>query len=232
MTVPCPDISVVVPVFDEAENLPELHARLSAALGGTGRSWEILFVDDGSRDASPLLLRAFHAADPRVKVIGLSRNFGHQPAISAGIHSSAGRCVVVMDGDLQDPPELIGELVAKWESGFDVVLAERRSRTERGARGMGLALFYPLLRRCASVPAGPNAGVFGLMDRAVVEQFNRLPERNRFIPGLRGWLGFRQASVPYDRCRRAAGSSKQSLSQLAQYASDAIVVSATNRSAG
>jgi dolichol-phosphate mannosyltransferase len=219
-------ISAVVPIYNEAENLPELHRRLTAALDLTGKPWEIVFVDDGSRDASPRMLRELSAADPagRIKVIALSRNFGHQPAITAGVHFARGHCVVLLDGDLQDPPELIPQLVTKWaDEGYQVVLAERTSRAERGTRGLGFRLFYPLLRRLADLPSSPDAGIFGLMDRAVVDQFNKLPERNRFIPGLRSWLGFRQTSVPYDRQQRSAGAPKQSLGKLLKYAMDAMI---------
>jgi dolichol-phosphate mannosyltransferase len=217
-----PVISAVIPIYNEAENLTELHARVAAALEATGRGWEILFVDDGSTDDSPRLIRELHAQDARIKVIHLSRNFGHQPAITAGVHFAAGRCVVLLDGDLQDPPELIPQLVDRWAAGFQVVLAERASRADHGTRGLGYKLFYPLLRRLSNLPDGPKAGIFGLMDRAVVEQFNKLPERNRFIPGLRSWLGFRQTSVRYDRDKRRAGSSKQSLATLVKYAMDAM----------
>jgi dolichol-phosphate mannosyltransferase len=221
-----PSISAVVPIYNEAENLAELHRRLTAALEATGRSWEIVFVDDGSRDDSPRMLRELSAADPggRIKVISLSRNFGHQPAITAGVHFASGRCVVLLDGDLQDPPELIPQLVSKWaDEGYQVVLAERTTRAERGTRGLGFRLFYPILRRLADLPSGPDAGIFGLMDRAVVDQFNKLPERNRFIPGLRLWLGFRQTSVPYDRQQRSGGKPKQSLGKLLKYAMDAMI---------
>jgi dolichol-phosphate mannosyltransferase len=219
-----PAISAVVPIYNESENLPELHRRLAASLESTGESWEILFVNDGSRDASPQIIRQLHAADPRVKAVHLSRNFGHQPAVTAGIHFACGDCVVLLDGDLQDPPEVIPQLVAKWSEGFQVVLAERTSRADsRGARGIGFRLFYPILRRLTDLPSGPDAGIFGLMDRAVVDQFNRLPERNRFIPGLRSWLGFRQASICYGRAERSAGAPKQSLGRLVKYAMDAMI---------
>ena len=217
-----PDISIVIPVFDEAENLPELNARLLASLAGTARSWEIIYIDDGSRDASASILRQLHQDDARIKAISLLRNFGHQPAITAGFHLAAGRCVIVLDADLQDPPEVIPELLKQWDAGYQVVVAERRSRAERGVRGAGLVLFYPLFHRLVHLP-GPDAGVFALMDRVVVEQFNKLPERNRFIPGLRSWLGFKQTSVAYDRQPRRAGRSKQPLAHLVKYAMDAMI---------
>ncbi|HWP40889.1 MAG TPA: glycosyltransferase family 2 protein, partial [Tepidisphaeraceae bacterium] len=185
-------ISVVVPIYNEQENLPELRRRLTAALDCTGETWELIFVNDGSRDRSAEMIRQYHAQDPRIKLIELSRNFGHQPAVTAGIHHASGDCVILIDGDLQDPPEVIPEMVAKWKQGFQVVLGERHSRGDRsGARGIGFRLFYPIFRRISDLPTMPDAGIFGLMDRAVVNQFNRLPERNRFIPGLRSWLGFK-----------------------------------------
>jgi dolichol-phosphate mannosyltransferase len=169
-------------------------------------------------------MRQLHDGDPRVKVINLSRNFGHQPAVTAGIHHARGDCVVLIDGDLQDPPEMIPQMVAKWREGFQVVLGERRSRGDvSGARGIGFKLFYPVFRRVSDIPAGPDAGIFGLMDRRVVNEFNKLPERNRFIPGLRSWLGFNQASVFYDRQDRAAGKPKQTLRRLIRYAMDGML---------
>jgi dolichol-phosphate mannosyltransferase len=216
-------VSVVVPIFNEQENLPELRRRLTAAMDKTGEPWELLLVDDGSQDQSPALLRQFNEQDGRIKVVTLSRNFGHQPAVTAGVHHAAGDCVVLIDGDLQDPPEVIPDMVSKWKQGFQVVLGQRSSRTERGARGIGFRLFYPILRRITDLPDAPDAGIFGLMDRAVVEEFNRLPERNRFIPGLRNWLGFRQAAVSYDRAARAAGKPKQTLTHLIRYAADGMV---------
>jgi polyisoprenyl-phosphate glycosyltransferase len=220
-------ISVVVPIFNEQENLPELHRRLVAALESCGESsgetWELILVDDGSRDDSPRILRELNQADSRIKIVSLSRNFGHQPAVTAGIHHAGGDGVILIDGDLQDPPELIPEMVRQWKAGFQVVLGERGSRRETGPRGAGMRLFYPLLRKITDLPNAPDAGIFGLMDRVVVDEFNKLPERNRFIPGLRSWLGFRQTSVHYDRAGRSAGSPKQTLSRLIRYAVDAMV---------
>lgn len=218
-------ISAVIPIYNEEANLPELLRRTAAALDATGRPWEIVLVDDGSRDASAGIIREAHARDPRIKLIGLSRNFGHQPAISAGIHHARGDAVVLIDGDLQDPPEVIPELVTKWAEGFQVVLAKRRSRADGGggARGIGFRLFYPLLRRVSDLPDAPDAGIFGLMDRAVVDQFNQMPERNRYIPGLRHWLGFKQAAVEYDRQGRAGGAPKQTLGRLIRYAMDGMI---------
>jgi polyisoprenyl-phosphate glycosyltransferase len=216
-------ISVVVPIFNEEENLAELRARMTKSLDSTGESWELICVNDGSRDRSLAILREMNQQDPRIKVINLSRNFGHQPAVTAGIHHAKGDCVILIDGDLQDPPEVIGQMVATWKEGNQVVLAERSSRTETGARGIGFRLFYPIFRRISDLPSAPDAGIFGLMDRRVIEEFNKLPERNRFIPGLRSWLGFTQASVTYDRNERAHGNPKQSLRKLIRYAMDGMI---------
>jgi dolichol-phosphate mannosyltransferase len=216
-------ISVVVPIFNEEENLPGLRERMTKALDSTDDSWELICVNDGSRDRSLPILREMHQQDPRIKVINLSRNFGHQPAVTAGIHHAHGDCVVLIDGDLQDPPEVIPQLVAKWKEGNQVVLAERSSRAEGGARGIGFRLFYPIFRRISDLPSAPDAGIFGLMDRRVIDEFNKLPERNRFIPGLRSWLGFTQGSVLYDRNERAHGKPKQTLRKLVRYAMDGMI---------
>jgi dolichol-phosphate mannosyltransferase len=216
-------ISIVVPIFNEQENLPALRERMTASMSQAGEPWEIVLVDDGSRDDSPKMLREFHQQDPRLKIVTLSRNFGHQPAVTAGIHSARGDCVILIDGDLQDPPEIIPQMIQKWKEGFQVVLGERSSRAERGTRGLGFRLFYPILRRLTDLPSAPDAGIFGLMDRVVVNEFNKLPERNRFIPGLRSWLGFRQTSVIYERAERAAGKPKQTLSRLIRYAADGMI---------
>lgn len=217
-------ISVVVPIYNEQENLPELRKRLTAALDSTGDQWELILVNDGSRDESGEIIRKYHCEDPRIKLINLSRNFGHQPAVTAGVHHAQGDCVILIDGDLQDPPEVIPEMVTKWKEGFQVVLGERHSRGDGGgARGIGFKLFYPIFRRISDLPTVPDAGIFGLMDRSVVAEFNKLPERNRFIPGLRAWLGFKQTSVLYDRNDRVAGNPKQTLRRLVRYAIDGML---------
>ena len=146
-------ISIVIPIFNEQENLPELRRRLIKAMDGAGQEWEAIMVDDGSRDDSPRMLSEIHQEDGRFKVVTLSRNFGHQPAVSAGIHHSRGDCVVLIDGDLQDPPEVIPEMIRKWKEGFQVVLGERASRSDGGVRGIGFRLFYPILRRITDLPA-------------------------------------------------------------------------------
>lgn len=217
-------ISVVVPIFNEQENLPELRRRVTAALDQTGETWECILVNDGSRDRSAEIIREFHTEDPRFKLINFSRNFGHQPAVTAGVHHARGDCVVLIDGDLQDPPEVIPDMVARWKEGRAVVIGERDGRASEGiVRNFGFKLFYPIWRTISDVPAAPDAGIFGLMDRRVVDEFNKLPERNRFIPGLRTYLGFSQGSVHYERKERAAGQPKQTLRRLMKYAMNGII---------
>ncbi len=216
-------ISVVVPIFNEQENLPELRRRMTAALDSTGLSWELILVNDGSRDRSAEMIAEYFKQDPRIKLVDLSRNFGHQPAVTAGVHHSTGHCVILIDGDLQDPPEVIPDMVKAWQAGAEVVIGQRTSRADSGLRGLGFKLFYPVMRRLTELPDVPNAGIFGLMDRKVVEEFNKLPERNRFIPGLRLWLGFKTQPVYYDRQERAAGQPKQTLKRLIRYAMNGIV---------
>ena len=216
-------ISVVAPIYNEKENLAEFRRRVTSALEETGEPWEMVLVDDGSGDGSGEIIRQFHREEPRIKLVELSRNFGHQAAVTAGIHHARGDAVILIDGDLQDPPEAIVEMVRKWKEGAQVVLGERSSRADRaGLRGVGFRLFYPILRALTDLPSAPDAGIFGLMDRRVVDEFKRLPERNRFIPGLRSWLGFTTASVGYDRSDRAAGKPKQTLRRLIHYAMNAI----------
>jgi polyisoprenyl-phosphate glycosyltransferase len=216
-------ISVVVPIFNEEETLRMLCRRIVAQLNSTREKWELILVNDGSTDRCTQLLADLRAEDERIKILELSRNFGHQQALTAGIASAGGDCVVMIDGDLQDPPEVIPALLEKWREGYQVVFAERRSRKERGARSIGFRAFYPILRLLGDLPTAPQAGVFGLMDRAVVDEFNKLDERNRFIPGLRSWLGFRQIGVPYDRDERAGGRPKQSFAHLVKYAMDGMI---------
>jgi len=215
-------VSVVIPIYDEEECIDILYDRLTAALGELEADYEIIFVNDGSHDASLDMLTALHQTDARVVVVNLSRNFGHQPAISAGLAEADGDCVVIMDGDLQDPPEVIPDLVAKWREGNMVVLAYRRSRREGFLRQRLYSLFYTLLGTVSDYPIPLDAGVFGLVDRRVADQLRNLSEHNRFLPGLRAWIGFSQAVVPYDREERVAGRPKQSLVRLTRYALDAV----------
>ncbi len=215
-------ISVVVPIFDEEAVIPRLHDELSAALARAGVPAEIVYVNDGSRDGSLALLLERARGDGRVTVVDLSRNWGHQAALTAGLATAAGDAVVLIDGDLQDPPSVIPELVAAWKEGAEVVVAERRSRRDAGLRRLLFPLFYRLLGFFSDYPIPLNAGIFGLLDRRAVSAVNALSETNRYLPGLAAWVGFRTRVVLYDRQARAAGAPKQSFFRLLRYALDAI----------
>jgi len=224
MSATTPKIAIVIPVFNEEAVLPELFARLTALFAAQpGCRWEAVLVDDGSRDQSAGLIRTQAAQDPRFRLVELSRNFGFQSALSAGLaRTDDADAVVTMDADLQDPPEIIPELVAAWRNGADIVRASRRSRSETGLRRAGFDLFHSLYGRLTDYPIEPNTGTFGLLGRPALEAFNGLPERHRFFPGLRAWIGFTTADVPYDRKARAAGQPQQSFRRLVRYALDGL----------
>lgn len=214
---------VVIPIYNEEENLHELHRRLLEVCDGLDEfSWQVIFVNDGSVDNSLSIMRSHCEQDSRFSVIDLSRNFGHQPAIAAGLAHAEGDAVIIMDGDLQDPPELIPDLIASWQGGAQVVRAQRRSRRERGLRRLGFELFHMFFKWISDFALPGQTGIFGLLDRQAVKELNRFPEKNRFFPGLRGWVGFKQSVVTYDRKDRGAGKPKQSLRRLIRYALDAV----------
>jgi dolichol-phosphate mannosyltransferase len=215
-------ISVVVPVYDEEALIPRLHEELGKALAAAGEPAEIVYVNDGSRDGSLGLLLGLRRADRRVTVVDLSRNWGHQAALSAGLKVASGDAAVLIDADLQDPPSVIPDLVAAWKEGAEVVVAERRSRHDAGLRRLLFPLFYRLLGFFSDFPIPLNAGIFGLLDRRAVAAVNGLSETNRYLPGLTAWVGFRTRVVLYDRQARAAGAPKQSFLRLLRYALDAI----------
>lgn len=215
-------LSVVVPIYNEEENIRAFHSALDKALSSIPESTEILYVNDGSRDASLERLLGVQHSDPRVTVVELSRNFGHQAALTAGMSTAQGDAVVMMDGDFQDPPEVVPRLVQAWKTGAKVVIANRTSRAERGIRGKLFPLFYKVMRWLSDYPIPLNAGIFGLLDRQAVDAINRLQESNRYLPGMRAWVGFPTAFVSYDRADRAAGEPKQTFSRLCKYAMDAI----------
>jgi polyisoprenyl-phosphate glycosyltransferase len=215
-------LSVVVPVFNEEETLVELYRRLALALTPT-ETWEIVLVDDGSADASWPLMRELAAADPRLRLVRLSRNFGHQAAITAGLETTHGEAVVVIDADLQDPPELIPELVSRWRDGYDVVYAVRSQRSgENRIRLLSISFFYKLLRKIAGNDIPENVGDFRLVSRAVVGALMSMPERARFLRGMTSWVGFRQTGVEYRRDPRHAGTSKYPPHKLLRLALDGI----------
>ena len=214
-----PTLTVVLPVYNEEALLPELHRRLVAALGPLGLPYEILYVDDGSSDRSLEVVTALAREDSRVGVLSLSRNFGHQMALTAGLDHARGEAVVLMDSDLQDPPELIPELVARWREGLDVVYAQRRARPGESAFKRATAYaFYRFMRTLASVDIPADTGDFRLLSRPAADALRSLRERQRFLRGLVAWLGFRQGSVLYDRPPRASGESKYSIRQMARLA--------------
>jgi dolichol-phosphate mannosyltransferase len=218
-----PTLSVVIPVFNEEESIPELDRRLRAFLGELGESWEVVFVDDGSRDRSGALLQDLAEQEPRYKVISFGRNFGHQVAITAGMDRAEGEAVVVMDADLQDPPEVVRDMLARWRQGFDVVYAVRQRRLgETWFKRVSASIFYRLFRAMLGFDVVIDAGDFRLMSRPVVLTMRSLRERHRFIRGLVGWIGFRQASVSYTRHERFAGVTKYPLRKMLGFAFDGI----------
>lgn len=221
-----PTVAVVIPVFNEEAVLPELFARLAAIFDTTRDcAWKAVLVDDGSRDRSAQAIRARAAADARFELVELSRNFGFQNALSAGLARAqelGAAAVVTMDADLQDPPEIIPALLAAWREGAQVVRAVRRSRRERGLRRFGFDAFHRIFGRLTDYPIEANSGTFGLLDRAALAAFNGLPERHRFFPGLRAWIGFPTVDVLYDRQERAAGQPQQTFRRLVRYALDGL----------
>ena len=218
-----PDLSVVIPVYNEEDNLPQLYARLTTVLEGTGLHHEIVFVDDGSRDSSIDYLRALVEQDRRVHVVELARNFGHQVAISAGLDHSRGQGVIVMDADLQDPPEVLPQFIAAWREGRDVVYAIREERKESWPKRAAYAAFYRLLKRVANIDIPLDAGDFCIMDRKVVDLLGKMPERNRFVRGIRSWVGFNQVGLAYERHARHAGKPKYTFSKLVYLALDGLI---------
>jgi dolichol-phosphate mannosyltransferase len=218
-----PVISVVVPLRDERENLDALYQRLHATLEELDLAYEVLFVDDGSRDGTAERIAAIQRCDAHLKLLRLSRSFGHQAAVSAGLDHALGQAVVVMDGDLQDPPELIPEFVRLWREGGEVVYAVRRRRKEGPLKRLGYSTFYRLLRVLSDLDIPLDSGDFCLLDRAVVSAIKQLPERLRFVRGLRAFVGFRQVGLPYDRDPRQAGRSKYPFHALMKLAVDGLV---------
>ncbi len=223
-----PILSLVLPIYNEEAIIPELDRRLRAFLAdvgsGVGEAWEVIFVNDGSKDRSLALLTALAAAEPRYKVLSLSRNFGHQMAITAGLDRAGGEAVVVMDADLQDPPEVVRQMVARWREGFDVVFGVRAQRHgETLFKKLTAAVFYRTLRMMLGGAAIPvDAGDFRLMSRSVVLTLRALRERHRFVRGLVWWVGFRQTAVPYDRPARFAGETKFPFRRMLHFAVDGI----------
>jgi glycosyltransferase involved in cell wall biosynthesis len=215
-------ISVVIPIFNEEETVAELHRRLTTVFAKRGFRYELILIDDGSRDSTLAQLLSLNKHDSHVKILSLSRNFGHQIAISAGIDHATGDAVVLMDGDLQDPPEILPRFIEKWVEGYEVVYAIRKKRKENILKRTAYATFYRLLKKISYLNIPLDSGDFCIMDRKVAEVIRSLPERNRFVRGLRTWAGFRQVGLEYERDRRFAGKPKYTLSKLLHLAYDGI----------
>jgi glycosyltransferase involved in cell wall biosynthesis len=218
-----PELSVVLPVYNEAENIAALYERLVSVLERENLDFEILFVDDGSKDETAEKLSELEASDERVHLIGLARNFGHQVAITAGLDFARGRAVAVMDADLQDPPEVLPKFIAKWREGHDVVYAIREHRKEGWLKRTSYAAFYRLLRHVSNIEIPLDAGDFCVMDRRVVDLLKNMPERSRFVRGIRSWVGFSQVGLPFERHARHAGTSKYTIGRLMLLALDGLI---------
>ena len=225
MTVssPAPTYSVVIPVYNEQESLPELHRRLLAVLPELDGDAEVILVDDGSTDLGHLMMVELHRGDPRFKVAQLARNFGHQLAITAGIDLARGDAVIVMDGDLQHPPELLPELAARWRDGYEVVYGVMADRPEGWFKRTTAKIYYRVLRRLASVDIPSASGDFRLADRRVITAFRAMPEQNRFVRGMFAWLGFRQIGVSYAAPPRHGGKSKYTVRKMVRLATDGLL---------
>ncbi|MCS7178761.1 MAG: glycosyltransferase family 2 protein [Anaerolineae bacterium] len=218
-----PRISIVAPVFNEEETLPEFYRRVQAVMEGLGESWELVLVDDGSADGSFAICRDLHQQDSRVRVVRLARNFGHQIAITAGMDHARGDAVVTIDSDLQDPPEVIPELVARWREGYHIVYGVRSEREgETWFKLFTARLFYRLIAALTDIRIPMEAGDFRLLDRRVVEEMRRMREHRRFIRGMTCWVGYRQIGVPYHRHARFAGQTKYPFRKMLRLALDAI----------
>jgi dolichol-phosphate mannosyltransferase len=216
-------VSVVVPIYNEEELIVRFHEAIASSLTGVVDEWEVVYVDDGSTDSSLELLQGLQCVDSHVVVVELSRNWGHMGAISAGLQTSHGKAVILMDGDFQDPPEVLPQLIEGWRNGAEVVVAVRRSRQEsRRLLAFLFPLFYRVLGTLADYPIPLNAGIFSLMDRKALDAVLALQEKNRYLPGLRAWVGYRNAIVYYDRHDRAGGAGKLSFISRIKYAMDAI----------
>lgn len=217
------DISVVIPVYNEADGLPELRDRLTQVLENAFSSFEVILVDDGSQDASRQLMAEFHKKDSRFKALFLSRNFGHQTAITAGLMHALGQTVAIMDADLQDPPEVLPQFADTLKAGYDVVYGVRRKRKEGLFKRMAYYVFYRLLNKLSDYSMPLDSGDFCLMTRQIVTHLNNMQEGHRYLRGLRAWAGFRQVGHEYERDSRFAGKSKYTLGKLFNLALDGMI---------
>ena len=218
-----PCYSIIAPCFNEEAVLPELLRRMREVMGQTGETWELVLINDGSRDRTAEIMRELHAADPRVKVVDFARNFGHQIAVTAGLDYALGDAVVIIDADLQDPPEVILEMIDCWKEGYEVVYAVRTERKgETWFKEFTAKLFYRIIYRITDVDIPLDTGDFRLMDRKVVEAMKQMREKHRFIRGMTSWVGFRQTGVEYVRAERYAGETHYPFRKMFKFALDAI----------
>lgn len=218
-------LSIVIPCYNEAEVIGETMRQLAAFCDQVeDMNVELIFVDDGSRDGTRELLKGFACENPNVRVVGFARNFGHQIAVTAGIDAASGDAVVLIDADLQDPPEVVHEMIAKWREGYDVVYGTRTERAGESAFKVATArAFYRVLNNLSDVPIPLDTGDFRLMSRNVVDTLKSMPERDRFVRGMVSWIGFRQAALPYKRAQRFAGETKYPLKKMLRFATDGIL---------
>ena len=215
--------SIIAPCYNEEGNLHELHRRISEVMDRTGEPWELILINDGSVDRTPEIIRELHALDPRIHYIDFARNFGHQLAVTAGMDYAQGEAIVLIDADLQDPPELILEMIQKWKEGYQVVYAVRSERKgETWFKLFTAKMFYRLIYRITDVNIPLDTGDFRLMDRRVIETLRQMRERHRFIRGMTSWVGFRQTGVQYVRQERFTGQTSYPLRRMIKFASDAI----------
>jgi dolichol-phosphate mannosyltransferase len=218
-----PTYTIIAPIYNEVDNLPVLYERVSEVMDQTGEAWEIVMVDDGSSDGSTDVIQKLSAQDARVRPVIFARNFGHQIAVTAGLDASLGDAVIIIDADLQDPPEVILDLIQKWKEGYEVVYAVRSKREgETWFKLITAAAFYRLIQRITDVHIPTDTGDFRLLDRKVVKVMNQMRERHRFLRGMSSWIGYKQIGVEYERAERLTGETKYPLRKMIRFASDAI----------
>jgi dolichol-phosphate mannosyltransferase len=218
-----PTYTIIAPIYNEVENIPLLYTRVSEVMAQTGEPWEFVMVDDGSSDGSTEAILELKAQDEKIKPVIFARNFGHQIAVTAGLDYSRGEAVIIIDADLQDPPEVILDLIKKWKEGFEVVYAVRAKRVgETWFKLFTASAFYRLIQRITDVNIPMDTGDFRLLDRKVVQVLNGMREKHRFLRGMSVWVGFKQTGVEYERAERFAGETKYPLKKMIRFASDAI----------